>query len=215
MSYINLHTHRFTNKHDILEIVNQYPREFDAAIPHYSIGIHPWYLDANFLDEDLAIIESKLPLENCLAIGECGLDKRIAIPLSLQTEVFEKQLLLAQQYAKPVILHCVAAFQELIAIKNQLKITVPMIVHGFSKNEIIAKQLVDAGFYLSFGKYLLRNPELEPVFKTIPNERFFLETDTIEEGIREVYAIAAKIRTIEADILQQQIQKNYTKVFSH
>ena len=215
MSYINLHTHRFTNKHDILEIVNQDPREFDAAIPHYSIGIHPWYLDANFLDEDLAIIESKLPLENCLAIGECGLDKRIAIPLSLQTEVFEKQLLLAQQYAKPVILHCVAAFQELIAIKNQLKITVPMIVHGFSKNEIIAKQLVDAGFYLSFGKYLLRNPELEPVFKTIPNERFFLETDTIEEGIREVYAIAAKIRTIEADILQQQIQKNYTKVFSH
>ncbi len=215
MSYINLHTHRFTNKHDILEIVNQYPREFDAAIPHYSIGIHPWYLDANFLDEDLSIIESKLPLENCLAIGECGLDKRIAIPLSLQTEVFEKQLLLAQQYAKPVILHCVAAFQELIAIKNQLKITVPMIVHGFSKNEIIAKQLVDAGFYLSFGKYLLRNPELEPVFKTIPNERFFLETDTIEEGIREVYAIAAKIRTIEADILQQQIQKNYTKVFSH
>ena len=215
MSYINLHTHRFTNKHDILEIVNQYPREFDAAIPYYSIGIHPWYLDANFLDEDLAIIESKLPLENCLAIGECGLDKRIAIPLSLQTEVFEKQLLLAQQYAKPVILHCVAAFQELIAIKNQLKITVPMIVHGFSKNEIIAKQLVDAGFYLSFGKYLLRNPELEPVFKTIPNERFFLETDTIEEGIREVYAIAAKIRTIEADILQQQIQKNYTKVFSH
>ena len=215
MSYINLHTHRFTNKHDILEIVNQYPREFDAAIPHYSIGIHPWYLDANFLDEDLAIIESKLPLENCLAIGECGLDKRIAIPLSLQTEVFEKQLLLAQQYAKPVILHCVAAFQELIAIKNQLKITVPMIVHGFSKNEIIAKQLVDAGFYLSFGKYLLRNPELEPVFKTIPNERFFLETDTIEEGIREVYAIAAKFKNLEKEVLQQQIQKNYTKVFSH
>ena len=215
MSYINLHTHRFTNKHDILEIVNQYPREFDAAIPHYSIGIHPWYLDANFLDEDLSIIESKLPLENCLAIGECGLDKRIAIPLSLQTEVFEKQLLLAQQYAKPVILHCVAAFQELIAIKNQLKITVPMIVHGFSKNEIIAKQLVDAGFYLSFGKYLLRNPELEPVFKTIPNERFFLETDTIEEGIREVYAIAAKFKNLEKEVLQQQIQKNYTKVFSH
>ena len=180
-----------------------------------NLQLGAWYLDANFLDEDLAIIESKLPLENCLAIGECGLDKRIAIPLSLQTEVFEKQLLLAQQYAKPVILHCVAAFQELIAIKNQLKITVPMIVHGFSKNEIIAKQLVDAGFYLSFGKYLLRNPELEPVFKTIPNERFFLETDTIEEGIREVYAIAAKIRTIEADILQQQIQKTYTKVFSH
>lgn len=215
MSYLNLHTHLFTDKHDILEIVNQYPREFDAAIPHYSIGIHPWYLDVNHVDEELAIIESKLQFENCLAVGECGLDKRIAIPLSLQFEVFEKQLHLAQKYAKPVILHCVAAFQELIAIKNQLKITVPMIVHGFSKNEIIAKQLVDAGFYLSFGKYLLRNPELETVFKTIPNDRFFLETDTMEEGIREVYAVAAKLKNLEKEVMQKQIQENYVKVFSH
>jgi len=215
MSYLNLHTHLFTDKHDILEIVNQYPREFDAAIPHYSIGIHPWYLDVNHVDEELAIIESKLQFENCLAVGECGLDKRIAIPLSLQSEVFEKQLHLAQKYAKPVILHCVAAFQELIAIKNQLKITVPMIVHGFSKNEIIAKQLVDAGFYLSFGKYLLRNPELETVFKTIPNDRFFLETDTMEEGIREVYAVAAKLKNLEKEVMQKQIQENYVKVFSH
>jgi len=215
MYYINLHTHLFTDKHDILEIVNQYPREFDAGIPHYSIGIHPWYLDADYLEQDLAIIESKLPFENCLAIGECGLDKRIAIPLPLQTEVFEKQLLLAQQYSKPVIIHCVAAYQELIAIKNQLKITVPMIVHGFSKNEIIAKQLVDAGFYLSFGKYLLRNPELETVFKAIPNDRFFLETDTMEDGIREVYTVAAKFKNLEKEALQQQIQENYIKVFSH
>jgi TatD DNase family protein len=82
MKYINLHTHQFTNRHDILEIVNQYPNEFDVAIPHYSIGIHPWYIAENRLGEDLAIIESKLELENCLALGECGLDKRIEIPFS-------------------------------------------------------------------------------------------------------------------------------------
>ena len=44
MKYINLHTHIFSDRADILEIVNQYPQEFDAAIPHYSIGIHPWYI---------------------------------------------------------------------------------------------------------------------------------------------------------------------------
>ena len=215
MKYINLHTHQFTDRHDILEIVNQYPNEFDVAIPHYSIGIHPWYIVENRLEEDLAIIESKLELENCLALGECGLDKRIEISLDLQIVVFEKQLHLAEKYQKPVIIHCVAAFQELIEIKNRLKITIPMIIHGFSKNEETAQQLINNGFCLSFGKYLLRNPELETVFQSVPNDQFFLETDTIEEGIREVYQLAAKYKNMELETLLDQMQRNFDKVFSN
>jgi len=213
MKYINLHTHQFTDRHDIFEVVNQYPHKFDVAIPHYSIGIHPWYIVEDRLSEDLAILESKLEFENCLAVGECGLDKRIEIPLTLQTQVFEKQLLLAEQYKKPVILHCVAAFQEVIEIKNALKITVPMIVHGFSKNQETAKQLLDNGFYVSFGKYLLRNPELESVFKSVPNDRFFLETDTVEESIRDVYKLAAQYKNIEIEILKDTLHENFNRVF--
>jgi TatD DNase family protein len=213
MKYINLHTHQFTDRHDIFEVVNQYPHEFDVAIPHYSIGIHPWYIVEDRLSEDLAILESKLEFENCLAVGECGLDKRIEVPLTLQTQVFEKQLLLAEQYKKPVILHCVAAFQEVIEIKNALKITVPMIVHGFSKNQETAKQLLDNGFYVSFGKYLLRNPELESVFKSVPNDRFFLETDTVEESIRDLYKLAAQYKNIEIEILKDTLHENFNSVF--
>mgnify|MGYP001001508170 CR=1 FL=1 len=213
MKFINLHTHHFTDRHDIFEVVNQYPHEFDVAIPHYSIGIHPWYIVEDRLSEDLAVLESKLEFENCLAVGECGLDKRIEIPLPLQTQVFEKQLLLAEQYKKPVILHCVAAFQEVIEIKNALKITVPMIVHGFSKNQETAKQLLDNGFYVSFGKYLLRNPELESVFKSVPNDRFFLETDTVEESIRDVYKLAAQYKNIEIEILKDTLHENFNRVF--
>jgi TatD DNase family protein len=215
MKFFNLHTHNFTDKHDILELVNQYPSEFDAAIPHYSIGIHPWKIDENSINDELIIIENKLPLENCLAIGECGLDKRIEVPVDLQVSVFEKQLLLAEKYKKPVIIHCVAGFQETIEMKKRLNISVPMIIHGFSKSEELAKQLLDNGFYISFGKYLLRNPELEGVFKSVPNDRFFLETDTIEEGIREVYALAAKYRNIELNELKQITENNFRKVFTH
>ncbi|HMK06528.1 MAG TPA: TatD family hydrolase [Flavobacterium sp.] len=213
MRFINLHTHNFTDKADILELVNQYPLEFDAAIPHYSIGIHPWKIDESSIDAELAIIESKLPFENCMAIGECGLDKRIETPIDLQVSVFEKQLQLAQKYRKPVVIHCVAAFQEVIEIKKRLGISVPMLIHGFSKSEELAKQLLDSGFYLSFGKYLLRNAELEVVFANVPNDRFFLETDTIEEGIREVYALAAKYRNIELEELKQIIVHNFDSVF--
>lgn len=213
MQYFNLHTHQYTNQPDVLELVNQYPQEFDAAIPFYSIGIHPLYIEENRLDADFKVLDEKLALPECLALGECGLDKRSHTSFEIQQSVFEKQLALAQKYQKPVVIHCVAAFQEVVEIKKRLKISVPIVVHGFSKKIELAKQLIDAGFYLSFGKNLLRIPELELVFQSVPNDKFLLETDMIEEGIQDVYALAAQYKNIEANELQQIITKNYKAVF--
>lgn len=213
MQFINLHTHSFSNREDILEIVNQYPWEFDVTIPAYSIGIHPWYVDQNRLNSDLEVIEEKLKLDECLALGECGLDKRIEIPIKLQTAVFQNQIELAQQTIKPIILHCVAAFQEAIAIKKEMNVNNPMIIHGFSKNKQVAKSLLDNGFYLSFGKYLLRNPELTEVFAYVPRDRFFLETDTIEETIIEVYQKASNIKNMKIDDIQEIVKTNFNQIF--
>ena len=96
-----------------------------------------------------------------------------------------------------------------------MNLSVPMIVHGFSKNEAVAKSLLDHGFYLSFGKYLLRNPDLEWVFKSISNDRFFLETDTIEEGIQAVYEVAAQYKNINLETLQNIIQQNFNTIFKN
>lgn len=213
MEFFNLHTHKFTNQPNLLELVNQYPWEFDEKIPFYSIGIHPWFIVEERLETDFVIIESKLQKANCLAVGECGLDKRIEVPMELQQMVFEKQLLLAQKYQKPVVIHCVAAFQELIEIIKKLNITVPILIHGFSKSEQLAKQLLDNGFYISFGKYLLLNPELELVFKSMPNDRFFLETDTVEKGIEAVYELAAKYKGISVKEVQNLVNDNFANVF--
>ena len=212
MKFYNLHTHKFTNNPNIFELVNQYPWEFDAAIPQYSIGIHPWYINENRLTSDLQIMEEKLKLSECLALGECGLDKRIDVPIALQIQVFEKQITLAEKYQKPLVLHLVAAFDELIEIKKRLNISVPLIIHGFSKSEQLAKQLIDNGFCLSFGKYLLRNKEMETVFKSIPSDRFFLETDTIDETLEEVYEIAARCKNISVAELQKQVEVNWKQV---
>ena len=213
MQFFNLHTHKFTNNPSILELVNQYPWEFDASIPRYSIGIHPWYINEERVTSDLKVIEEKLQLKECLALGECGLDKRIEVPMWLQIEVFEKQIALAEQYQKPLVLHLVAAFDELIEIKKRLKISIPIIIHGFSKNENVSKQLLDNGFYLSFGKYLLTNPDLKEVFQSIPNDKFFLETDTIEETIYEIYALAAAYKGMTIKQMQTQVESNWKSVF--
>ena len=206
----NLHTHKKTDLSNVLEVVNQYPNEFDSELLYYSIGIHPWYINLDNHENDLSIIDDKLQLKNCLALGECGLDKRIEIPMDIQLQVFEKQLELAKKHKKPVILHCVSAYQEVIEVKKRMQIETPMIIHGFSKNWQVAKSLLDNGFYLSFGKYLLRNPELSSVFEQVPNDRFFLETDTVEESIIEVYEKASEIKK---NNIEKQVEENFKTVF--
>jgi TatD DNase family protein len=210
----NLHTHCPSGNPDVFEIVNRYPDEA-IDVPYFSTGIHPWHIDEDKVEEHLAIIEQRLQLDNCLAVGECGLDKRIEIPFHVQVKVFERQLLLAKQYQKPVILHLVAAFQELIQIKNMLQPGVPMVVHGYSKNAQQANQLLDNGFYLSFGKYLLRNPELSEIFAGVPQDRFFLETDTVEEGIAEVYEKAALARNVDMEELKNNVAENFKNIFKN
>lgn len=212
--FINLHTHKFSNLSDVIEVVNQYPWEFNASVPNYSIGIHPWYVDENRLETDLEIIKEKLQLTGCLALGECGLDKRIEIPLDLQISVFKKQLELVKETQKPIVLHCVAAYDEVIAIKKEMKIENPMIIHGFSKNEQVAQSLLKNGFYLSFGKYLLRNPDLEKVFTFAPENQILLETDTIEESIYQVYEKAAAIKGISVEEMKAIVFTNFSKIFS-
>ena len=209
--YYNIHTHSFANNQQVIEIVNQYPKEINSNLPIYSVGIHPWYLNEIDFQKELLLIEKHIQSPGFKAVGECGLDKRIDTPLELQKKLCIPQLLLAEKYKKPIILHCVAAYEEIIQLKKQLKLTVPMIIHGFSKNAQVAESLIKNGFYLSFGKYLLLNADLTSVLKTIPPTQLFLETDTIEQSIFEVYAKAEEI--LGASI-KQQIEDNYYRVFN-
>lgn len=214
MKFVNLHTHFYTNSDSVLEIVNQYPNEFSAEIPHYSIGIHPWHIDDTRWNDDLKIIKDKLSLKECIALGECGLDKRIDKIYNKQIEVFESQLNLLHEVSKPVILHCVASFDEVMSCKKNSQLSSPFILHGYSKNYQVAKQVLNQDFYLSFGKYLLRNPELSEVFRKIPNEKIFLETDTIAESLEEVYTFAANCKNISVEEMKEIVWNNYQTVFN-
>lgn len=209
--HYNIHTHHFSNNSEIVELVNQYPNEINTELPNFTVGIHPWYLNENTFLDDLSVIENTIQLPNCKAVGECGLDKRIETSIEIQKKILIPQLLLAEKYKKPVILHCVAAYQEIIEIKKELKLTIPMVIHGFSKNSQVAESLIKNGFYLSFGKYLLQNPELENVLKTIPLNQLFLETDMIDQTIFEVYSKAERVLNID---LEPIIEENYNRVFN-
>ena len=139
----------------------------------YSAGIHPWATTcADELDELFAGLADLLTHPDVVAIGECGLDRLRGGNLDLQTEVLLRHLTLAESHARPVILHCVRAFDLLLQIKKTQNLSVPLIVHGFRGRAALACQLLNAGFDLSFGRHYQ-----EEAFQTTPPERRWRETD--------------------------------------
>lgn len=205
MIFFDFHHHQFTKK----GIFNLGLKE-DIASVYFSLGLHPKDITDDF-EADLELIKEKSRNPNCLAIGECGLDALVEIDENLQELVFEKQILWANEIEKPVIIHCVRRFSQLLKFKKTAK--VPMIIHGFNKKENIAKELVEAGFYLSFGKALLYNEGLQELVKNIPLEKVFLETDVSEIDIKSVYEMFAKLREISMEELQSQIKINLKNIF--
>ena len=210
---VNLHTHQKSKGQNIVDIVNQYPRDFDVSTSLFSIGIHPWYIEEEHIKGDLQIIEDCLQLDNALAVGECGLDKRIDVPWELQCAVFEQQLQIAEQFQKPVLIHCVGAYAEVLQLTKKHKLTVPILFHGFSKNTQVAQMLLKEGCYLSFGKYLLSNPKLSEVLRQMPLEYVFLETDSSSFTIDEVYEKAGEVLGLSGSELELRIIQNAQCVF--
>ncbi|SFI39010.1 TatD family hydrolase [Halpernia frigidisoli] len=200
MGHFNFH-HHFLAKTGI------YNLNFKENIPDsiFSAGIHPKDILPDFKSQLLwlkKIAENK----NCVAIGECGLDSLVEINLDLQKEAFLKQIYLANELQKPVIIHCVRQFQEVLRMKQFADI--PMVFHGFNKKSTLGNQLSEKGFYFSFGRSLLQNVDLQLFFKYVPLEKFFLETDAAEIDIDIIYQKAAEIKDLKIEDLNEIIDKN-------
>lgn len=200
MNLFNFH-HHFPSDFGI------YNLNYGEEIPDFpfSAGIHPKDILEDF-DSQFSWLMKVVTDKNCVAIGECGLDALISVSDELQEEAFLKQIYLANDLKKPIIIHCVRKFQELPKFKNSANI--PMIIHGFNKRETIGKKLLDEGFYLSFGKSLLQNVDLQEFFKKVPLDKIFLETDAAETDIKEIYQKAAEIKNSSLEKLNLQIEEN-------
>ena len=146
--------------------------------------------------------------EQFVAVGEAGLDKLTAAPMELQVRMFEKQVELSEKYRLPLIIHCVKAMDELLAVRKKLNPAQPWIWHGFRGKPQQAGQLIKNGIYLSFGAHYS-----EETVKGVPVGRLFLETDDSPVDIEEVLKQVAKARSTDVEELRQAIRENIQKVF--
>lgn len=180
----------------------------------YSVGVHPMRLYEPG-DDVFAGIGHTVRLEKVIAIGECGLDRRSPVCMEKQEQVLEVQVGWAEELCKPLIIHCVRAYSELIAVRKRKGAVIPWIIHGYNNNERILRQLLDHGFYISAGAALLDpRSNASRLLRMIPPETLFLETDDKEVTIRVVYERAAGILEMDVEMLRERIWRNYNKVFS-
>lgn len=206
---IDIHSHRDHSLATGRAIFNaSLQEETFVSDGYFSVGIHPWHIDSGCLNFQKQQLLVKSALNNCLAIGECGLDKYAEASMELQQEVFAFHIELSEALQKPLIIHCVKAVDELLMFRKKIAPSQPWIWHGYRGNPQQALQLINQGFYLSFGeKY-----NSQSLFLT-PSERLFLETDESDIDMEELVARAAKVRQETVGQLQEIIQRNVRKVF--
>jgi TatD DNase family protein len=220
MRWLNLHTHHLVGSADVLEIESLY---FGQEITHRpgfrSVGLHPWHLDGLDLAAAEQWLREQAARPDTLAIGEAGLDKVTRTPWPAQLDAFAVCLRVAADTGKPLLVHCVKAYGEIVQILShpggaaQRPSTV--VFHGFDKHPQTAQMVLHAGCHLSFGAALFREDgHAAEALRQTPADRFFLETDVQKIDIKAVYARAAEIRDVPVSVVQGQVWQNFEQYIS-
>jgi TatD DNase family protein len=215
--YIDIHTHCGKPAAGVfmIDCLMAHEERLPADIRgvQYTYGIHPWFLNENNHEQLISSVE-KLASHPCvIAIGEAGFDKLKGPSTDLQRKVFEKQVIIAEAYMKPVIIHCVKAWDELLAANKKLRPEMPWIVHGFRGTPELAKQLLSRGMYLSFWVNFVIRPESSRLLNELPKERIFLETDGADVDIKDIYWKVANDLNVSVEELKNIILKNFREFF--
>jgi TatD DNase family protein len=197
----------------------------EQAGVYAALGIHPHQAggeDATRITE----LREVLGHEKAVAIGETGLDfYRDYAPRDAQCELFERQLALAQELGKPVVVHTRAADEETSQALGSFGGTV--VLHCFSSPELLPVAL-ERGYYVSFAGNVTypKAAELRAAAAAVPADRILAETDTPylapqpvrgreNEPANVVYTLQtlAEARGVDPRALEAQIDANATAAF--
>ena len=187
-------------------------------------GIHPWTFDGTSLrgpraqrggtkQSNLTLLEKYLQENKIVAIGETGLDRLHKDTYDLQTEYFEKHILLSEQYQKPLIIHNVKATADILKLHKKHQPRQAWIIHGFNGTIEEAHQLTERGIFLSVGESIFYpNRKITKTLLSLPLEYLFLETDTSEKTIQQVYGKASELLNLPLNVLKEQIFANFARL---
>ena len=219
---------------------------------YYALGLHPWWIDAaleaNCIkchDDNLWDVSSignviverinesvklnavdSMNKTQCVAIGECGLDRNINVPMALQQQVFESQLKLAAELELPIIVHSVKAHNDVLRALKPFSLK--GVVHGFSGSFEEASQYWSKGILIGVGGTITyeRARKTRDAVARMPIESILFETDAPDMPIcdrqgqlnrpsylPDIAACAAELRGVSLDVLAEQVLINTKRLF--
>lgn len=219
---------------------DQWPRMQALCAQHpgiyYAAGLHPCWLDDNIdnskRDTQLSYLHQALrgQLDDpyCIAVGECGLDQYIDGDAKLQEAVLACHLEIAQEFNKPIILHCRRAHNQLVRCLKAYPLKRGGILHAYSGSLEQAEQYWQMGFYLGIGGTITyeRANKTRNAVKGLPLAALVLETDAPDMplcgqqgqrntplSIREVARTLALLRGETIETISQQTTHNAKTLF--
>lgn len=210
----------------------QWERAADLCSNHqelvYAVGLHPWWLNKT---KELEVIAQDflrhVVVNKCVAIGECGLDCNIDVPLEQQLAVFNWHLKQAQKLAKPVIIHSVKAHHHTLGALQNFP-GVRGVVHAFSGSYETGMAYWEKGFYLGIGGTISyeRAHKTRNAVAKLPLEALLLETDAPDmplqgkqgsrntpENLPLVAQILAHLKNRTIDTVATQTSANFQQLF--
>jgi TatD DNase family protein len=207
---VDIHTHKKVSNSnpaivnvaldDILNVLKS------EIIGTFSTGIHPFEI-SELSPQIWETLELCLADQRFVALGECGMDKNCNISSEIQKEIFQKQIFISEKFQKPLIIHCVGMYNELMTLRKELKPSQLWIVHGFRGKPELAQQLMKSGIKLSFGDKFNSDS-----IKITPIDQIFIETDVSEISLIDIYQNIAGIKhcSINDLIAGYEFYKNIT-----
>jgi len=202
--YIDIHSHHNNSTTDVIAVRNC---DFDATpVGLSSVGVHPWQsvtinTDTDFVNRSMVEVEAKSMMPQVVMIGETGLDAFRGADMDTQKTLFLRHIALSERLGKPLVIHCVKAAEDVVAIHKQQRPTQPWIIHGYRKNAQLAKQFLQQGITLSFGPRY----DADAMKVAYEADALWLETDDTDVVITDLYQEAANVLSLSVDELKLNI----------
>ncbi|MBT0585804.1 TatD family hydrolase [Alteromonas sp. SM 2104] len=197
-----------------------------------SLGLHPYFLtDTTCAERDLVQLDVALKqhAHQVVAVGECGLDGMISIPMTLQHRVFQAQITLAQQHQKPLIVHARKTHHLIMQDLKSTQYHGRGIIHAFSGPVDVAKPYLDRDWLLGIGGTITypRGRKTQETIKCVGLEHLVLETDAPDMPLRgyqgqrntperlgQVAQAVAQLLDVSVARVIQQTTQNYQQLVS-
>ena len=177
-------------------------------------GAHPWYLD----DFDEAALRTRLAEDPSAGVGEIGLDRLRDRAISPRMrKVFERQLEIAAEFARPVVLHGAKCWGEVAKACRPFAGKIPsFLFHGFSRSDGLLPDIVAMNGFISIGPAILNDHAVNyrKLAAKIPLDRLLVESDRTPDNaadvphVDEIAAKLAELRGLSLDALASALETN-------